>query len=114
MRLRPILAEPPALSPSTRNSSHLPPSRSEQSASLPGSPRRTPPGLLRETCWLAAREAARARAEMITRATMLSAVLRLRCSHCSSAGRITPSTCEATSGLLRRFLVWLWNCGSST
>jgi hypothetical protein len=27
---------------------------------------------------------------------------------------IAVSTCDATSGLLRRFLVWLWNCGSST
>src|SRR6185436_13819748 len=36
-RLRPCLAEPPALSPSTRNSSDLAGSFSWQSASLPGS-----------------------------------------------------------------------------
>ena len=36
LRSRPCLAEPPAQSPSTRNSSHLAGSRSWQSASLPG------------------------------------------------------------------------------
>src|SRR5215217_4177587 len=38
LRSRPCLAVPPAESPSTRYSSHLSGSRSEQSASLPGSP----------------------------------------------------------------------------
>src|ERR1700756_2789946 len=53
-RLRPCLALPPALSPSTMNSSDLAGSRSWQSASLPGSDA-TPSTLLRVISRLARR-----------------------------------------------------------
>jgi hypothetical protein len=54
-RSRPCLAEPPAESPSTMNSSLLPGSVEAQSASLPGRLRRWETAVLRETAWAAAR-----------------------------------------------------------
>jgi hypothetical protein len=103
------LAEPPAESPSTRKSSLWLGSVLEQSASLPGRLRRWLIAVLRETCWLAARLASRARAAATMRATMDSAIDELSSSHCSRAVRTTLSTCAVTSGLLRRSLVCPWN-----
>ena len=71
-RLRPCLAEPPALSPSTRNSSAFSGSRSWQSASLPGrlATSSTP---LRRVSSRALRAASRAAAASTTLATMILA-----------------------------------------
>ncbi len=111
-RSRPCLAEPPALSPSTMNSSLSAGSVDEQSASLPGRFSRWLMGVLRSTCCVASRRASRARAARIARATIASPALPFSSSHCSSAGRTTPSTAGAASGLFRRSFVWPWNCGS--
>ena len=67
-RSRPCLAEPPAESPSTMNSSLSSGSVDEQSASLPGRFSRWLTAVLRVTAWLAARDASRARAARMMRA----------------------------------------------
>ena len=59
----------------------------------------------RVTCAEAARDASRARAARMMRATICSATVRLELSHCSSAGRTAPSTSDCTSGLFSRSLV---------
>jgi len=111
-RSRPCLAEPPALSPSTMNSSDSAGSVDEQSESLPGRLSRCETAVLRDTACDAARDASRARAARMMRATMPSAIERPSVSQFSSATRTAPSTSAATSGLLRRSLVCPWNCGS--
>ena len=75
-RSRPCLAEPPAESPSTRNSSHCSGSRSWQSASLPGSePESSAP--LRRVSSRALRAASRARAASTLLSTILLGRLRV-------------------------------------
>src|SRR5215468_5711436 len=69
-RLRPCLALPPALSPSTMNTSDLAGSRSWQSASLPGNDA-TPSALLRVIS-RALRAASRAAAAWMTLPTVVS------------------------------------------
>ena len=113
-RSRPCLAEPPAESPSTMKSSLSAGTVEAQSASLPGRFKRCETAVLRVTCCAAARDASRARAARMMRATTGSATVLFSLSHFSSAGRTTPSTCPATSGLLSRPLVCPWNCGSTT
>jgi hypothetical protein len=76
-RSRPILAEPPAESPSTRNSSHLLGSRSVQSASLPGSEPLSS-ALWRFTSSAARRAASRARCAVSAFSTILRAMEGLR------------------------------------
>ena len=113
-RSRPCLAEPPAESPSTTNSSLPALPGDVQSLSFPGRFRRFEVALLRDTaCW-AARLAARARAARMMRATIDSATLMLWFSQCSRAGRTSPSTIDVSSGLFSRSLVCPWNCGSGT
>ena len=113
LRSRPCLAEPPAESPSTMNSSLSSGSVEAQSASLPG----------RLSLWLiadfrvtacAARDASLARAARMMRATTASAIVLLSLSHFSTAGRMTLSIWPCVSGLLSRSLVCPWNCGSTT
>ena len=91
-RSRPCLAEPPALSPSTMNSSLSDGLVDAQSASFPGRFSRCDTAVLRCTACEAAREASRARAARMIRATTASATVRLSFSHFSKAGRTTPST----------------------
>ncbi len=107
-RSRACLAEPPAESPSTRNSSARFGSWLLQSASLPGSagPATT---RLRATFWLARR---RVCAFMIA-----SCAMRSPCSGCwlsqSPNWSLTmPETNAAGSREERRSLVWPANCGS--
>ncbi len=76
-RSRPCLAEPPAESPSTMNSSLSSGSVDEQSASLPGRLSRWLTAVLREMPSLAARDASRARAAITVRATTAWAQLGL-------------------------------------
>jgi hypothetical protein len=71
------LAEPPAESPSTMNSSLPSLEGLVQSLSLPGRFRRVDVALLRETSACAARLASRARAARMIRATIASATLML-------------------------------------
>ena len=70
LRSRPCLAEPPAESPSTMNSSLLPGSVDEQSASLPGRFSRCETAVLRDTACAAARDASRALAASAMRSTI--------------------------------------------
>ena len=113
-RSRPCLAEPPALSPSTMNSSDSSGSVLSQSASLPGRLSRPLIAVLRRTWRAAARLASRALAAWITRAAIASPTLLFLSRKFSSAGRTIDSTCALTSGLFSRPLVWPWNCGSRT
>jgi hypothetical protein len=76
-RSRPCLAEPPAESPSTMNSSLFSLLEFVQSLSLPGRFSRVEVALLRETYACAARLASRARAARMIRATIASATLLL-------------------------------------
>ena len=114
-RSRPCLAEPPAESPSTMNSSLSLGSVDAQSASLPGRFSRWLTAVLRLTACDAARlRLAGARRQDDARRRPPRRSLLFSLSHFSSAGRTTPSTWPATSGLLSRSLVWPWNCGSRT
>ena len=75
-RLRPCLAEPPAESPSTRNSSDLAGSRSWQSASLPGR-EATSSAPLRRVSSRALRAASRAAAASTTLVTIVPGFCRM-------------------------------------
>ena len=111
LRSRPCLAEPPAESPSTMKSSLSAGSVDEQSASFPGRFKRCETAVLRVTSADAARDASLARAARMMRATTASAMVLFSFRYCSSAGRMRPSIMLAASALLRRSLVWPWNCG---
>ncbi len=76
LRSRPCLAEPPADSPSTMNSSLLPGSVDAQSASLPGRLSRCDTAVLRDTACAAARDASRALAASAMRATICAPAVR--------------------------------------
>src|SRR5581483_11367891 len=113
-RSRPCLAVPPADSPSTRNSSQRPGSRSEQSASLPGRP---PPSSapLRRVRSRALRAASRARAASIA----LLMTLRSTVGFCSKNAPSFSFTTAWTTPAMSEFslpLVWPsnWGCGSFT
>ena len=88
-RLRPCLAEPPAESPSTMNSSDLAGSRSWQSASLPGSEVMSS-ALLRRVISRALRAASRAAAAWTTLPTMI-----LASAGCSSNQALSASLIDA-------------------
>ena len=111
---RPCLAEPPAESPSTMNSSVSSKFVDLQSASLPGRLSRRPPAVLRLTSLTASRDASRALADNTIRPTMASAAEVLLFSQVSRAGRTNDSTTAVSSGLLSRSLVCPWNIGSRT
>src|SRR5213082_592643 len=111
-RLRPILALPPALSPSTMNSSDLAGSFSWQSASLPGS-EETLSGFFRVSS-RAFRAASRAAAAWITLPTMTLASAGCSSNHAASASLITFSTTGRTSEDTSLSLVCDENFGSGT
>ncbi|MCY1442580.1 hypothetical protein D9M71_589550 [compost metagenome] len=105
---RACLAEPPAESPSTRNSSERIGSCPAQSASLPGS---AGPWVmrLRSTFLLALR---RRPALLIASSASNMPVSGLALSHRLNASLTTPETNAAASRDDRRSLVWPENCGS--
>ena len=87
------------------NSSLLPGSVDEQSASLPGRFNRCETAVLRDTACAAAREASRALAASAIRSTICAPAVLLPSRNVSSAGRTAPSTCACASGLPSRSLV---------
>ncbi len=112
-RSRPCLAEPPAESPSTMNSSDSSGSRLEQSASLPGSVPLSS-ALLRCTRSRAFRAASRARLATRHFSMIRFASEGFSSRYCASASPTTVCTWPATSGLPRRVFVWPSNCGSGS
>ena len=114
-RSRPCLAEPPAESPSTTNSSLVDRSRSWCSRrACPAASTRPTVGPLADDFGLRrAAGLAGARRQDDARDDALRQSSWLLFSQCSSAGRTKPSTALVTSGLFRRSLVCPWNCGSS-
>ncbi len=111
-RLRPCLAEPPAESPSTMNSSDFAGSFSWQSASLPGS-EVTLSGSLRIES-RALRAASRAAAAWITLPTTILASDGCSSNHARSASLITLSTTGRTSDDTSLSFVCDENFGSGT
>src|SRR5258706_143104 len=107
---RPIFAEPPAESPSTRNNSLRARSVDSQSVSLPGNTATAEPFLFSTFC--AAR--ARACAWRITRSASLRPCSGCELSQNSSCGFTSDDTSRTASRLLSRSLICPWNCGSST
>ena len=109
-RLRACLALPPALSPSTRNSSLAAGSRSEQSASLPGREfsLRIP---LRRTSSRALRAASRARAASVILPTIFLAVVGSSSRAMANCSLTICSTRPLTSELPSFILVWPSNWG---
>ena len=95
-RLRPCLAEPPALSPSTMNSSDLAGSRSWQSASLPGSEFMSS-APLRRVRSRALRAASRAAAASTTLPTMFLASAGCCSNQAASRSLMALSTAGRTS-----------------
>ena len=112
-RSRPCLAEPPAESPSTRYNSHFAGSRSEQSASLPGSVRLSS-ALLRITRSRALRAASRARLEVVHFSTIFLPSRGFFSSHSVSASATADSTWFLISLLSSLTLVCDSNCGSGS
>ena len=113
LRSRPCLAEPPALSPSTMNTSACAGSRSWQSASLPGSvlTSSTP---LRRVSSRALRAASRALAASITFCTIALASRGCVSNQWLIASAAAACTTGCTSELTSLSLVWLLNFGSGT
>ena len=111
-RSRPDCAEPPAESPSTRNSSVFAGSRSEQSRSLPGSdsPSITP---LR-TVSRALRAASRARKAIMILLTTASPTDGFSSKKVMSRSLTIESTMPCTSPLPSFVFVWPSNCGWGT
>src|SRR6266436_2539314 len=112
-RLRPCLAEPPAESPSTMNSSDLAGSRSWQSASLPGSEAMSS-APLRRVSSRALRAASRAAAASTTLPTMTLASEGCSSNHAAKASLRTFSTTGRTSEDTSLSLVCEENFGSGT
>src|ERR1700760_4493676 len=110
---RPLLAEPPAESPSTTYSSDLRGSVDRQSASLPGRPPRSV-ALLRRTNSRAFRAAIRACADDTALFTTVLASLGLASNQCESLSLHAFCTNDLTSVLPNLVLVWPSNCGSLT
>ena len=109
-RLRPLHAEPPAESPSTRYSSVFAGSRSEQSRSFPGSdsPSITP---FRRVDSRAARAASRAR---LARSILSMITFAISTVKPSSLSLTMPATIPSTSPLPSFVFVWPSNCGWGT
>ena len=112
-RLRPCLAEPPAESPSTMNSSDFAGSRSWQSASLPGSDEMSS-APLRRVSSRALRAASRAAAASTTLPTMTLASDGCSSNQYCSASLTTASTTGRTSDETSLSLVCDENFGSGT
>ena len=112
-RLRPCLAEPPALSPSTMNISVLAGSRSWHSASLPGSELMSS-APLRRVSSRALRAASRAAAASTTLVRMILASFGCSSNQAASCSPTTLSTTGFTSEETSLSLVWLENLGSGT
>ena len=109
-RSRPCLAEPPAESPSTMNSSVSAGSLTVQSASLPGSALRSSADLRVRS--RALRAAARAcAAETALRRTALAS-WGFSSRNCASFWLTTEATKPSMPGLPSLVLVWPSNCGS--
>ena len=108
-RSRACLADPPAESPSTRNSSDRSGSSETQSASFPG--RVGPAAAFLRTTAFAAR--ARALARAITCSASRSPVSVCWLSQRLSSSFTTPETKAAHSREESRSLVWPVNCGST-
>ena len=113
LRSRPCLADPPAESPSTMNTSALAGSRSWQSASLPGrvDTSSTP---LRRVSSRALRAASRALAASITFCTIDFASRGWVSNQWLTTSATTACTTGCTSELTSLSLVWLLNFGSGT
>ena len=112
-RLRPCLAEPPAESPSTMNSSESAGSRSWQSASLPGS-ELTSSAPLRRVSSRALRAASRAAAASTTLVRILRVSEGCSSNHWPSLSLTTDSTTGRTSEETSLSLVCEENLGSGT
>ncbi|MNS88906.1 hypothetical protein D3C72_1228990 [compost metagenome] len=113
LRLRPCLAEPPAESPSTMNSSDSAGSFSWQSASLPGRPAISS-APLRRVRSRALRAASRARAASTILPAMALASFGFSCRNSSRRWPNALSTAGRTSELTSFSLVWLEKLGSGT
>ena len=109
LRSRPPLAEPPADSPSTMNSSHRAGSRSWQSASFPGRPPESMADLRRVSS-RALRAASRARAASMHLPTMRRATVVCLSKYSPRRSLMSCSTGPLMS-LLSFPLVWPSNCG---
>ena len=109
-RSRACLAEPPAKSPSTMNSSAPSAAVEVQSASLPGR-RSLRTALLREISFSCLRRM-RSSARSITKSRSLLACAGLAASQWSNGSLIAFSTMRVASLVARRSLVWPWNSGS--
>ena len=112
-RARPCLAEPPALSPSTRKSSRFSGSFSWQSASLPGSDATSSADFLRVIS-RAFRAASRASAASMILPTIILASCGCSSNHSPSRSFISPSTAGRTSEDTSLSLVCELNFGSGT
>jgi hypothetical protein len=112
-RLRACFAEPPAESPSTRNSSLFAGSRSWQSASLPGS-ELISSAPFRRVSSRALRAASRAAAASTILAISFLASPGCSSNHRSRCSPIRPSTTGRTSEETSFSLVWDENFGSGT
>ena len=112
-RLRPCLAEPPALSPSTRKISAFAGSFSWQSASLPGR-FATSIAVLRRVSSRALRAASRASAASTILPTTIRASAGFSSNHSASFSLTRPSTAGRTSEETSLSLVCDENFGSGT
>ena len=109
-RSRPCFAEPPAESPSTRNSSDRAGSVSWQSASLPGSiPESSAP--LRRVNSFALRAASRARSASSPFSSTFRAIPGFSSKHADSFSFSIISTMPLTSLFPSLVFVWPSNCG---
>ncbi len=113
MRSRPCLAEPPAESPSTRYSSHIAGSFSEQSASLPGRLPTSSADFLRVRS-RALRAASRARAACIAFSSTMFPTRGCSSRNSASHSFTNVLTADSTSELPSLVLVCPSNCGSLT
>ena len=114
-RSRPCLAEPPAVSPSTMNSSESLGIGATAVGELAG---QVQPVADRASCaspaGAAARLASRARAARMMRADDRLGDRLVVVEPLLERGADHASTGRLTSGLFSRSLVWPWNCGSRT
>ena len=113
LRSRPCLAEPPAESPSTMNSSLLAGIGRRAVGQLAGQvqPVRHR-GLARHRLRRRARRLARLRRQRDALDDLRARGPVLEQEASRAPGRTAPSTCACASGLPSRSLVWPWNCGS--
>ena len=112
-RSRPVCADPPAESPSTKNTSVLDGSFSEQSFSLPAR-KFTSSAVLRRVSSRALRAASRASAASMILPTIVLASFGFSSNHSANFSFIRLSTAGRTSDETSLSLVWLENLGSGT